>query len=68
MKTIQVLVVEDERIVAEDIKMRLQNLGYKVPGIVFSGPSSSECDLTYMVMVEMPWERFMISGGGNMPG
>jgi len=32
-----ILVVEDERIVAEDIKMRLQNLGYAVPGIVFSG-------------------------------
>ena len=32
-----ILVVEDERIVAEDIKMRLQKLGYKVPGIVFSG-------------------------------
>lgn len=32
-----ILVVEDERIVAEDIKMRLQKLGYAVPGIVFSG-------------------------------
>ena len=32
-----ILVVEDERIVAEDIKMRLQNLGYTVPGIAFSG-------------------------------
>ncbi len=32
-----ILVVEDERIVAEDIKMRLQKLGYKVPGVVFSG-------------------------------
>lgn len=37
MKTIQILVVEDERIVADDIKMRLQKLGYEVPGVVFSG-------------------------------
>ncbi len=37
MKTRQILVVEDERIVAEDIKMRLQKLGYAVPGVAFSG-------------------------------
>ncbi len=37
MKKKQILVVEDERIVAEDIKMRLQNLGYAVPGTAFSG-------------------------------
>ncbi len=37
MKTRQILVVEYERIVAEDIKMRKQKLGYAVPGIVFSG-------------------------------
>ena len=37
MKTRQILVVEDERIVAEDIKMRLQKLGYTVPGVAFSG-------------------------------
>ncbi len=37
MKKRQILIVEDERIVAEDIKTRLQKLGYKVPGIVFSG-------------------------------
>jgi len=37
MDKMNILVVEDERIVAEDIKMRLQKLGYKVPGIVFSG-------------------------------
>ena len=37
MGKMNILVVEDERIVAEDIKMRLQNLGYAVPGIVFSG-------------------------------
>ncbi len=32
MKTIQILVVEDERIVADDIKMILQRLGYVVSG------------------------------------
>ncbi len=37
MKKKQILVVEDERIVAEDIKMRLEKLGYAVPGIAFSG-------------------------------
>ncbi len=37
MKIRQILVVEDERIVAEDIKMRLQKLGYAVPGVAFSG-------------------------------
>ena len=37
MKKRQILIVEDERIVADDIKMRLQKLGYAVPGIVFSG-------------------------------
>ena len=31
MKKRQILIVEDERIVAEDIKTRLQKLGYKVP-------------------------------------
>ena len=37
MKTIQILVVEDERIVADDIKMSLQRLGYVVPGMTSSG-------------------------------
>ncbi len=37
MKTIQILVVEDERIVAEDIKMSLQRLGYVVSGMISSG-------------------------------
>lgn len=34
---IKVLVVEDERIVAEDIKARLESLAYSVTGISFSG-------------------------------
>ncbi len=37
MKTIQILVVEDERIVADDIKMSLQRLGYVVSGMASSG-------------------------------
>ena len=37
MKKKQILIVEDERIVAEDIKMSLQRLGYSVPGTATSG-------------------------------
>lgn len=37
MKKKQILVVEDERIVATDIKMSVQRLGYAVCGIAFSG-------------------------------
>jgi len=37
MKKKQILIVEDERIVATDVKMALQNLGYSVCGIVVSG-------------------------------
>jgi PAS domain S-box-containing protein/putative nucleotidyltransferase with HDIG domain len=37
MKKKQILVVEDERIVADDIKMSLQRLGYDVPGMTSSG-------------------------------
>ena len=37
MKKKQILVVEDERIVAADIKMSAQRLGYDVCGIAFSG-------------------------------
>ncbi len=37
MKTIQILVVEDEQIVANDIKMILQRLGYVVSGMASSG-------------------------------
>lgn len=40
MKKKQILVVENERIVAEDIKIRLQKHGYNVPGIVNSGQES----------------------------
>ncbi len=37
MKKRKILIIEEKRIVAEDIKTRLQKLGYKVPGIVYSG-------------------------------
>lgn len=37
MKKKQILIVEDERIVAEGIKMSLQELGYCVSGVVSSG-------------------------------
>ncbi|HDZ26428.1 hypothetical protein LCGC14_0735130 [marine sediment metagenome] len=37
MKKKQILIVEDERIVAEDIKISLQKLGYSVPGTAISG-------------------------------
>jgi putative two-component system response regulator len=37
MKKKQILIVEDERIVAEDIKTSLQRLGYSVPGTATSG-------------------------------
>ncbi len=33
----RILVVEDERIVAEDLRVRLQKMGYAVPSIVSSG-------------------------------
>jgi putative nucleotidyltransferase with HDIG domain len=38
----KILVVEDERIVAEDIKVRLQKLGYSVPSIARSGEEAIE--------------------------
>ena len=37
MKKKQILIVEDEKIVAEDIKISLQKLGYSVPGTAISG-------------------------------
>lgn len=37
MKKKQILIVEDEQVSAEDIKMSLERLGYSVSGIAFSG-------------------------------
>ncbi len=38
----KIIIVEDERIVGEDIKVRLQKLGYSVPSIVRSGEEAVE--------------------------
>ena len=40
MAKIQILVVEDESIVARDIQKTLQNLGYDVPCVVSSGEAA----------------------------
>jgi len=37
MKKKRILIVEDERIVADDIKMSLERLGYEVCGTAISG-------------------------------
>ena len=37
MATLKILVVEDERIVAKDIKASLESLGYAVPALAASG-------------------------------
>jgi CheY-like chemotaxis protein len=46
MKGIHILVVEDEQIVAEDLKMTLEVLGYQVIGIVRSGEKAVEIATT----------------------
>lgn len=40
MKKTKILIVEDERIVAEDVKTKLEQVGYAVAGIVNSGEES----------------------------
>lgn len=42
MPSFKILVVEDESIVAMDIKHRLENMGYKVPAITSSGEEAVE--------------------------
>ncbi|OPX74133.1 MAG: two-component response regulator [Methanoregulaceae archaeon PtaU1.Bin059] len=42
MKSTRILVVEDEQIVAEDLKMTLESLGYRVAGIASSGEKAIE--------------------------
>src|SRR5438093_8774007 len=37
MNSPQIMVVEDERVVAADLEMRLRRLGYRVPAVVSSG-------------------------------
>ena len=40
MRIAAILIVEDENIVALDMKMRLESLGYRVLGVVDSGPAA----------------------------
>ncbi|MCZ7372465.1 MAG: response regulator, partial [Candidatus Methanoperedens sp.] len=40
MEKIKILVVEDESIIAEDIRRSLENLGYSVPSVVSSGEAA----------------------------
>jgi len=42
MSRAQLMIVEDERIVAEDIRRSLENLGYKVLSVVSSGEKAIE--------------------------
>ncbi|MGZ7068427.1 MAG: response regulator, partial [Methanobacterium sp.] len=42
MSTVKILVVEDEKIVAIDIKRRLENMNYNVPEIISSGEEAIE--------------------------
>lgn len=42
MANAQILVVEDESIVAEEIQSRLRKLGYPVPAVAFSGEEAIE--------------------------
>lgn len=37
MKKVRILITEDEQIVAEDLKMSLETMGYSVVGIANSG-------------------------------
>ena len=38
----KIMVVEDEGIIAQDIKNCLENLGYEVPEVVFTGKEAIE--------------------------
>jgi CheY-like chemotaxis protein len=40
MPSIRILIVEDEILIAEDLRLTLQNIGYRVVGIVSSGPKA----------------------------
>jgi len=45
MSKIRILVVEDEAIVAQDLKISLENLGYEIPAIAASGEEAIESAL-----------------------
>lgn len=54
MKNIKILVVEDESIVALEIKRRLQNLGYMVPAVASSGEDAiNKASLTFPDLILM---------------
>ena len=42
MKSVEILVVEDEAIVAADLAARLRRLSYKVPAVVSTGEEALE--------------------------
>ena len=42
MEKVRILIVEDERIVADDIRMSLERLGYLVCGMAFSASEAIE--------------------------
>ena len=42
MENVRILVVEDENIIAEEIRVRLENLGYTISDIVSSGEEAIE--------------------------
>ena len=44
----QILIMEDERIVADDIKMILQRLGYSVSGTAISGEEAVKKGKSYV--------------------
>lgn len=58
--TTNILVVEDENIVAKDIKDRLESLGYTVPGIASSGNKALE--IINSVRIDLVLMDIMIKG------
>ena len=42
MERARIMVVEDEGIIAQDIRNCLENLGYEVPEVVFTGKEALE--------------------------
>jgi len=58
MKKKQILVVEDERIVADDIKMSLQRLGYVVSGMTSSGEEA----VRFYQKIRLSWFECFLKG------
>ena len=62
MNKIKILVVEDERIASEDVKVRLEHLGYKVTDIVPTGESAvkkSETSMPDLVLMDIKLQGTM---------